>query len=57
MAPLPHWLGGFGYAGAVVMLFTLPHAEFLIFVFPAWVLVISIHILRVGFDEAAPARG
>jgi hypothetical protein len=41
----------FGYVGALMLLFTIPHVEWLLLVFPLWVLVVSIQILQDGTDE------
>ena len=39
------WMTVFGYVGALMLLFTIPHVEWLLLVFPLWVLVLSIQIL------------
>jgi hypothetical protein len=41
----------FGYVGALMLLFTIPHVEWLLLVLPLWVLVASIQILRDVTDE------
>ena len=45
------WMTVFGYVGALMLLFTIPHVEWLLLVFPLWVLVVSIQILRDGTHE------
>ena len=40
------WMTVFGYVGALMLLFTIPHVEWLLLVFPLWVLLVSIQILR-----------
>jgi hypothetical protein len=45
------WMTVFGYVGALMLLFTIPHVEWLLLVFPLWVLVLSIQILRDGPHE------
>jgi hypothetical protein len=51
------WLTIFGYIGALMLLFTIPRVEWLLLVFPLWVLVLSIKILRGSLfktQDAAP---
>ena len=46
LAQSARWMTVFGYVGAFMLLFTIPHVEWLLLVFPLWVLVVSIQILR-----------
>jgi hypothetical protein len=48
---LHRWLVLGGYAVALALLFIPPHIEWIVLLFPAWVAVVSVHILRAG-----PAR-
>lgn len=51
---IPRWLTIYGYATAPVLLLTvstLPWAELL---FPIWVLVLSVHLLRAKFRSVLP---
>ncbi len=43
---LPRWLVFAGYAAGLVFLFALTYAEWLILVLPAWVIAVSLVILR-----------
>ena len=45
LAQSPRWMTVFGYVGALMLLFTIPHVEWLLLVFPLWVLLLSIQIL------------
>jgi hypothetical protein len=51
LAQSARWMTVFGYVGALMLLFTIPHVEWLLLVFPLWVLVVSIQILQDGTDE------
>jgi hypothetical protein len=59
---LPRWLVFAGYACGLVFLFTVTYVELLALLFPAWVVAVSIVILRAGagvraeVDEAGPGR-
>ncbi len=44
----PRWLAGIGYASGLVLLVFASFSPLLFYVFPAWVLTISIYILVVG---------
>ena len=46
---VPRWLVLLGYATAIVMLIGAGFVPWLELVFPAWVFVISVHILLVEF--------
>jgi hypothetical protein len=46
LAQSARWMTMFGYVGALMLLFTIPQVEWLLLVFPLWVLVVSIQILR-----------
>ena len=48
LAQSPTWMTVFGYVGALILLFTIPHVEWLLLVFPLWVLIVSIRILRTA---------
>ena len=43
---LPRWLIGFGVVGALLMLFSVGFLEPLALIFPAWVVFVSILLLR-----------
>ena len=45
---LPRWLVVAGYVGGLVFLFTVTYVELLVLIFPAWVTVVSVVILRAG---------
>lgn len=51
LAQSPRWMTAFGYVGALMLLLMIPHVEWLLLVFPLWVLVVSIQILRDGTHE------
>jgi hypothetical protein len=51
LGAVARWMTVFGYVGALMLLFTIPHVEWLLLVFPLWVLVVSIQILRDGTHE------
>jgi hypothetical protein len=58
LAQPPRWMTIFGYIGALMLLFTIPRVEWLLLVFPLWVLVVSIQILRDGlFRDAGRGAG
>jgi hypothetical protein len=46
LAQSAKWMTVFGYVGALMLLFTIPRVEWLLLVFPLWVLLLSIQILR-----------
>ena len=50
----PRWLVVVGYATALVLLFGVGFVSWLEIVFPAWVFVISVHILVFSFGRPAP---
>ncbi len=56
LAQSPRWMTLFGYVGALMLLFTIPHVEWLLLVFPLWVLVVSIQILRDAKHETESAE-
>jgi hypothetical protein len=47
-AHLPRWLVLAGYLGGLVFLFTVTYVELLVLIFPAWVIAVSVVILRAG---------
>ena len=49
----PRWLTIFGFASGLVLMFTLGLFRWVELVFPAWVLVVSLHILFVSFRRDA----
>jgi hypothetical protein len=55
LAQSARWMTMFGYVGALMLLFTIPEVEWLLLVFPLWVLVVSIQILRDGAYEMQSA--
>lgn len=50
---VPPWLTVFGYTSSVALLVSPPSVPWVLLVFPAWVLVISIQILLVSMRPAA----
>jgi hypothetical protein len=50
---LHRWLVLGGYAVALALLFIPTHIEWIVLLFPAWVAVVSVHILRAGPARAA----
>ena len=42
---IPRWIAFLGYALALLLLLTLGYIDWIIMVFPLWVLLISIYIL------------
>jgi hypothetical protein len=48
---MPRWVGLLGYACAVVLLLTVGFLPWIEFLFPFWVLVVSVHILSVSLRE------
>jgi hypothetical protein len=55
LAQPPRWLTILGYIGALMLLLTIPRVEWLLLVFPLWVLVVSIQILRDALFETQDA--
>ena len=55
LAQSARWMTVFGYVGALTLLFTIPHVEWLLLVFPLWVLVVSVEILRYGTHDVRNA--
>lgn len=57
---LPRWLALLGYAVALVLLLSVSYARGFVLIFPAWVVLVSIEILRRAHSErrtpAVPAR-
>jgi hypothetical protein len=56
---MPRWMALLTYALALVLLFVFTQASWVILVFPAWVLMVSLYILvtRLGGGRAAPGSG
>ena len=52
---IPRWLAFSGYASAVVLLISLGFTPWVQLLFPLWVLVLSIEILRRSWASAPPA--
>ncbi len=52
---IPRWIGLLGIAVAVVLLVSVGLTLWVELLFPAWILLLSLHILRTGFRSAAPA--
>jgi hypothetical protein len=48
----PRWIAMLGYASAVVILIFSGYLDWLLFVFPCWVLVVSIYILSENLRRA-----
>ena len=51
---LTRWLGFAGYALALVLLFTVTYVEWIVLLFPAWVVALSVLILRVDRARVIP---
>ena len=47
---LPRWLVLVGYVGGAVFLFSVTYIEGLVLIFPAWVIAVSVVMLRAGGD-------
>lgn len=54
---LPRWLVVAGYVGGLVFLFSVTYVEWLVLVLPAWVIAVSIVILRAGGETTHPDPG
>jgi hypothetical protein len=55
---VPRWLAAVGYTAAAVLLVGVGFIQWLELLFPAWVFVLSAHILTVRFRHTAnPAPG
>jgi len=52
----PRWLAVSGYAIAVVLLIAVGTVPWIEVLFPLWVLLVSLHILRAGYSRPLPAR-
>lgn len=52
---LPRWLVFLGYAVAVVQLVSVSYYKGIVLIFPAWVVVVSIELLRFARAENRPA--
>ena len=56
-ATLPRWLALLGYAVALVLLLSVSYARGFVLIFPAWVVLVSIELLRRARSEhLRPAR-
>ena len=55
LAQSTRWMSVFGYVGALMLLFMIPHVEWLLLIFPLWVLIVSIQILRGGTHDTQTA--
>jgi hypothetical protein len=51
---VPRWLAWFGAASGLVLLFTVGYVPWLEMIFPAWVFVLSVHILITTFSSPTP---
>lgn len=56
---IPRWLGVVGYVTAIVLLFGAGFVPWIELLFPAWVFVLSVHILITAFrrEHESPAPG
>lgn len=54
---IPRWIGLAGFAVAVVLLVSVGLTPWVELLFPAWILLLSIDILRTGLRGAASAAG
>lgn len=53
---IPKWLAISGYASAAVLLVSVGVTPWVQLLFPLWILVLSIHILRRSWAASAPTR-
>lgn len=51
---IPRWLTIYGYASALVLLLTVSTVPWVELLFPVWVLVLSVHLLRTRFRTDPP---
>ena len=52
---MPRWLAGLTYLFALILLFSISFSEWIMMVFPTWVLLISIYILILNYRrEGSP---
>jgi hypothetical protein len=52
---IPRWLAAWGYVSAVLLLLTSGAVRWVELLFPLWVLLLSIHLLRVPDHPTSPA--
>ncbi len=54
---VPRWIGMLGFAVAVVLLISVGLTPWVELLFPAWILLLSIDILRTGLRESRGTTG
>ena len=52
---MPRWMALLTYPVALVLLFVVAHADWVILAFPAWVLIVSVYIPVAHLAGRAPA--
>lgn len=52
---VPRWVGMLGFAVAVVLLVSVGLTAWVELLFPAWILLLSVDILRTGFRQSPSA--
>jgi hypothetical protein len=50
---VPKWLAIAGYVGAIVLLLTTGRFPYVAMIFPAWVLVLSVHLLAATLRQSS----
>ena len=53
---MPRWLALPTYGVALVLLFIVSQSTWVVLIFPAWVLVVSVYILIVHLTQSGAAR-
>ena len=48
---MPRWLVALTYLSALILLLSIGYSQWIMMVFPAWVLLISIYILILNFHK------
>jgi hypothetical protein len=54
---MPRWMALVTYATALVLLFIFTHSQWIILVFPAWVLMVSVYILVLSSRRRSAGEG
>ena len=52
---MPKWMALLSYVVALVLLFVFTHASWVVLIFPAWVFLVSVHILATRLTGHGPA--
>lgn len=53
---MPRWLAFLSYAVAVVLLFVVTQSMWVVLIFPAWVLLVSVYILVISLRRPHPEK-